>query len=89
MRSSVVKHFIVLAKHKEQSLIKTVLGRFQRDWPKTNGRHCLIWLVATIPTANTATIGRLSGYSFSNYKATAASHLTDSRQGAIVAHVSH
>ena len=90
MKSTVVKRSIVLAGHKTSVSLEDAFWESLKDIAKA-GRVTLSELVGGIDTnrehGNLSSAIRL--FVLNHYRATAASHLTDSRPSAIVAHASH
>ena len=90
MKSTVVKRSIVLAGHKTSVSLEDAFWEGLKDIAKTR-RVTLRDLVGSIDFdrehGNLSSAIRL--FVLNHYKAAAASHLTDSRPSAIVAHASH
>ena len=90
MKSPVVKRSIVLAGHKTSVSLEDAFWEGLKDIAKAR-RVTLSDLVGGIDTnrehGNLSSALRL--FVLNHYKATAASHLTDIRPSAIVAHASH
>ena len=90
MKSPVVKRSIVLAGHKTSVSLEDAFWEGLKDIAKDR-RKTLSDLVGSIDTnrehGNLSSALRL--FVLNHYQAQAASHLTDSRPSAIVAHASH
>jgi predicted DNA-binding ribbon-helix-helix protein len=90
MKSTVVKRSIVLAGHKTSVSLEDAFWEGLKDIAKTR-RVTLRDLVGSIDFdrehGNLSSAIRL--FVLNHYKAAAASHLTDSRPSAVVAHASH
>ena len=90
MKSTVVKRSIILAGHKTSVSLEDAFWDGLKEIAK-NRRKTLSDLITSIDTdreqGNLSSALRL--FVLSHYQAQAASHLTDSRLSAIVAHASH
>ena len=90
MKSTVVKRSIVLAGHKTSVSLEDAFWEGLKDIAKAR-RVTLSDLVGSIDTdrehGNLSSALRL--FVLDHYQAPAASHLTDSRPSAIIAHASH
>jgi predicted DNA-binding ribbon-helix-helix protein len=90
MKSPVVKRSIVLAGHKTSVSLEDAFWEGLKDIAKAR-RVTLSNLVGGIDTnrehGNLSSALRL--FVLNHFKATAASHLTDSKPSAIIAHASH
>jgi predicted DNA-binding ribbon-helix-helix protein len=89
MKSPIVKRSVVLAGHKTSVSLEEAFWRGLKDIASSR-RSTLSNLIGSI---NTDREGNLSSairlFVLNHYKAGAVSHLSDSRQSAIVAHASH
>ena len=90
MKSSVAKHSVVLSGHKTSISLEDEFWRALKDIA-SNRRTTLRDLINSIDTnreqGNFSSAIRL--FVLNHYKAGAASHLSDSRPSAIIAHASH
>jgi predicted DNA-binding ribbon-helix-helix protein len=90
VKSSVAKHSVVLAGHKTSISLEDEFWRALKDIA-SNRRTTLRDLINSIDTnreqGNLSSAIRL--FVLNHYKAGAASHLSDSRLSAIIAHASH
>ena len=90
MKSSVAKHSVVLAGHKTSISLEDAFWRALKDIAssrRTRLRDLINSIDIDREQGNLSSAIRL--FVLNHYKARAASHLSDSRPSAIIAHASH